>query len=355
MRLAGGRLDGECRAWRARCARGACRASTATSCSAGRPWHSPEARASRAARAGSAVGARAARKAADCSSRPWATHEPGGRAQAGRLPRFERRQRGERVAPRRAWRGRRRRRLHGSGSGQTSCRGTIGRASSSSSSTSASRSSARLEGEHIVLALGIERRGGLFAIDEEDPAVDVERPLHRLQAALALQRARCVGAEMQRRLAPAPAQPAPRAVQPARRPAWRGAAASAAPRLRRQPQQTRKRPSPSSGARLGGERRTSRRFGSKCAVRWPSNQCTVAAPDRCEGDGTMSRCRRGASSSPRLRATGASCSSACACRSRCVAPEVDETPLAGETPPPWPRLALAKADAVAARATPTRS
>ena len=58
---------------------------------------------------------------------------------------------------------------------------------------------AALQRGNVVLALEIERRGGVFALDIEEFAVDMEMLRQRLQAALAFERHVGVGFEAQRR------------------------------------------------------------------------------------------------------------------------------------------------------------
>jgi hypothetical protein len=58
----------------------------------------------------------------------------------------------------------------------------------------------RLQSEHVFVAFDVERRGSVFALDEEEPAIDDERNVDRLQAALALHRKYGLGCERKGRL-----------------------------------------------------------------------------------------------------------------------------------------------------------
>ena len=119
MRFAGDGLDAERRRRRASCGRGACRASTAISCSAGQPWGSPD------VGAAIRVRCRLARSAARLLS--WCCFQPGQRP--------ERRRAAGRPRPPPA------RPLPAAGHSRLGHRGANGSVNSNSSSTSATASS----------------------------------------------------------------------------------------------------------------------------------------------------------------------------------------------------------------------
>ena len=203
--------------------------------------------------------------------------------------------------------------------GQTSCRGTSGKASSSSSSTSAAQVERGVERQHVVLALGVERRRRRPRRRRRESApVDLRAAppsaagsagtrAPTSASACESQRGLDAGAEQRRALALQPASRRRSLAAVGRR--RRSADASAS--------QPRSGQRPASEPAAGGEGGDVEAARDRMQAGRSSRQCRRRGR-RARRDGTIGRCPPGASSSPRPRAIGASCCSACACRSRCA-------------------------------------
>ena len=199
----------------------------------------------------------------------------------------------------------------------------------------------RRQRQDVVFAFGIERLRRVFALDEEDAPLGVQRNAHRLQAALALERHLRVGAERQRRLRARAAYPPGDFA--------RGGAVLRPQRGRNQAGQAIGRPGISELAAYCSERGDVETM--RVEITWRGGHRPSLGRERTTHDDD-GKCRM-----PGRRLVLASTSRY---RSELLArlrlpfaiepPEVDEGPHAGETPAATAlRLALAKASAVAMR------
>ena len=275
--------------------------------------------------------------------------------------RRKRRQRGEGMRLRSAGAaGRRHRgRRCASGCGHSSWRGTSGSARINSSSTSSRRSSAARQRQHVLFAFFVELPAARSSpCTKRSAGPDIQRHRHRLQAALARQRQRGLRLQLQADLGFAagdgasltlrrPGHRLRRAVlgqgqrvlqQPAHLGQW-PLALRAGPRPARRPAHP-----AASGRQAGGRHRAQSQAWHAC------HRSSVAAGHCRNAGGTI----RGMSPDPPLILASTSryrheLLSRLRLPFEVCAPEVDETPLAGETPAALAqRLALAKARAVAA-------